>query len=109
MITTEFAADSYSFEIAQPVKKKGETGPVTEIPAPKLESNVQFVRTTPAKYAVAGFQGHMLSLAKMRDSLRAWTMTRGYDTTGRPFDVWPQGVDNGFTDDGVFQLYWQVK
>ena len=109
VITTEFAADSYSFEIAQPVKKKGETGPVTEIPAPKLESNVQFVRTTPAKYAVAGFTGHMLSLAKMRDSLRAWTMTRGYETTGRPFDIWPQGVENGFTDDGVFQLYWQVK
>ena len=109
VITTEFAADSYSFEIAQPVKKKGETGPVTEIPAPKLESNVQFVRTTPAKYAVAGFTGHMLSLAKMRDSLRAWTMTRGYETTGRPFDIWPQGVENGFTDDGVFQLYWQIK
>lgn len=109
VITTEFAADSYSFEIAQPVRKKGETGPASEIPAPKLESNVQFVRTQPARFASAGFQGHMLSLAKMRDSLRAWTMTRGYETTGRPFDVWPNGVDAGFTDEGQFQLYWQVK
>ena len=36
-------------------------------------------------------------------------MTRGYETTGRPFDVWPNGVDAGFTDEGQFQLYWQVK
>ena len=108
VITTEFAADSYSFDTAQPVKKKGDTTNA-EIPAPKLEQQVQYLRTQPARYATAGFTGHMINLAKIRDSLRAWTMTRGYETTGRPFDIWPQGVENGFTDDGVFQLYWQIK
>jgi len=108
VITTEFAADSYSFDTAMPVRKKGETGPSTPI-TPKLEQQVQYVRTQAMRAACAGFTGHMLSLAKMRDSLRAWTMTRGYETTGRPFDIWPQGVENGFTDDGVFQLYWQIK
>jgi hypothetical protein len=108
VITTEFAADSYSFDTAMPVRKKGETGESTPI-APKLESNVQYVRTTPARYASAGYKGHMLSLAKMRDSLRAWTMTRGYETTGRPFETWTDGVDPGFGEDGHFQLYWQLK
>jgi len=108
VITTEFAADSYSFDTVQPVRKKGETGEPTAV-SPKLEGPVQFLRTEPAKYATAGFTGHMMSLAKLRDSLRAWTMTRGLETTGRPFEVWTGGLEPGFTDDGTFQLYWQVK
>ena len=109
VITTEFGADAYSFDIAQPVRKKGETGPAMEIPAPKLEQQVQFVRTQPARYVTGGFTGHMINLAKIRDSLRAWTMTRGYETTGRPFEVWTNGVEPGFTDEGHFQLFWQLK
>jgi len=109
VITTEFAADAYSFDTAMPVRKKGATDPNAEIPAPKLEQQVQFIRTTPARYASAGFTGHMINLAKVRDSLRAWTMTRGYETTGRPFEAWTNGVDSGFTDDGHYQLYWQLK
>jgi hypothetical protein len=70
---------------------------------------VQYVRTEPGRYVSAGFQGHMLSLPKMRDSLRAWTMTRGYETTGRPFENWTNGVDTGFTDEGQFQLCWGLK
>ena len=108
--TTEFAADSYSFDTALPVRKKGETGTAAPAPiTPKLEQQVQYVRTQPGRYACAGFTGHMLSLAKMRDSLRAWTLTHGYETTGRPFDLWTAGVDPGFTDDGQFQLCWQLK
>ena len=48
-------------------------------------------------------------IAEMRDSLRAWTMTRGYETTGRPFENWTNGVDAGFTDEGQFQLCWGLK
>jgi len=109
VITTEFAADAYSFDTVMPVRKKGETGPATEIPAPKLEQQVQFVRTQPGRFASAGFTGHMINLAKVRDSLRAWTMTHGYETTGRPFEVWTNGVDAGFTDEGTYQLFWQLK
>jgi hypothetical protein len=108
VVTTEFGADAYSFDTVLPVRKKGETGESTPI-APKLEQNVQYVRTQPARYASGGFTGHMLNLAKIRDSLRAWTMTRGYETTGRPFEVWVNGVEPGFTDEGQFQLYWQLK
>jgi hypothetical protein len=109
VITTEFAADAYSFDTVIPVRKKGETGPATEIAAPTLQQNVQFVRSEAGRYASAGFKGHMLSLAKMRDSLRAWTMVRGYETTGRPFEVWNGGVDAGFTDEGTFTLFWKLK
>ena len=109
VITTEFAADAYSFDTAMPVRKKGETGAPSEIPTPKLEQQVQFIRTTPGRFATAGFTGHMINLAKVRDSLRAWTMTRGYETTGRPFEAWTNGVDPGFTDEGHYQLFWQLK
>ena len=109
VVTTEFAADAYSFDTVQPVRKKGETGAPSAIAAPSLQQNVQFVRTEPARYASAGFKGHMLSLAKMRDSLRAWTMVRGYETTDRPFEIWTGGVAPGFTEEGQFTLFWKLK
>jgi effector-binding domain-containing protein len=77
--------------------------------SPKLEQQVQYVRTPAMRAACAGFTGHMLNLAKMRDSLRAWIMTRGYETTGRPFENWTNGVDMGFGEEGGFQLCWQLK
>ena len=109
VVTTEFAADAYSFDTVQPVRKNGETGAPSAIAAPSLQQNVQFVRTEPARYASAGFKGHMLSLAKMRDSLRAWTMVRGYETTDRPFEIWTGGVAPGFTEEGQFTLFWKLK
>ena len=98
VITTEFAADAYSFDTAMPVRKKGETGVPSEIAGRRSSSSrCSSSAPTPGALATAGFTGHMINLPKIRDSLRAWTMTRGYETTGRPFESWTNGVDPGFT------------
>ena len=138
IITTEFGTENYAFETAMPVRKKG-TGPaaatepaddddaegegeesattaaapaapVESAPvSPKLEGPVEFVRTEPSRVAVAGFTGHMANLPRVRDALRAWALTRGYETTGRPFESWKNGAAQGFSETGEFDVYWTLK
>ena len=108
VITTEFGAESYTFDVAIPVRKKGETGVASPI-SPKLEGPVQFVRSEAGRAAKASFTGHKANLPKIRDSLRAWALTRGYEATGRPFESWTNGVDQGFSETGEFDVYWTLK
>ena len=138
IITTEFGTENYAFETAMPVRRKG-TGPAAAaepagdedgegeeaaataaaaVPAtpaesapvsPKLEGPVEFVRTEPSRVAVAGFTGHMANLPRVRDALRAWALTRGYETTGRPFESWKNGAAQGFSETGEFDVYWTLK
>jgi hypothetical protein len=108
VITTEFGADAYSFDVAIPVRAKGATDASAPI-SPKLEGPVQIAHNDASRAVAAGFKGHMASLPQKRDALRAWAMTHGYETTGRPFETWNNGVDQGFTEDGEFTLYWTLK
>jgi hypothetical protein len=108
VVTTEFGAESYAFDIAVPVRKKGETGVPSPI-SPKLEGQVEFVRNEAIHAAVTSFTGHMANLAKVRDALRAWAITHGYETTGRPFEAWKNGIDQGFSETGEFDVYWTLK
>ncbi|WP_147652785.1 SRPBCC family protein [Vulcaniibacterium gelatinicum] len=108
VVTTEFGSETYSFDIGIPVRKKGETGAGSAV-SPKLEGPVEFARTEPARAAVASFTGHMANLPSVRDAVRAWALTRGYETVGRPFEAWKGGVDAGFSETGEFDVYWYVK
>lgn len=136
IITTEFGSENYAFETAMPVRRKGSgpasadddgadgegadqdaatpvatpTAPVESAPvSPKLEGPVEFVRTEPSRVAVAGFTGHMANLPRVRDALRAWALTRGYETTGRPFESWKNGAAQAFSETGEFDVYWTLK
>jgi hypothetical protein len=108
VITTEFGAESYTFDVAIPVRKKGETGVASPV-SPKLEGPVQFARSEPGRAAMASFTGHKANLPKIRDSLRAWALTRGHEVAGRPFETWTNGVDEGFSETGEFDVYWILK
>ena len=108
VITTEFGSETYTFDVAIPVRNKGQTGVAAAI-SPKLEGPVELVRNEASRAAVASFTGHMANLPKIRDALRAWAMTRGYETTGRPFEAWKNGIDEGFSETGEFDVYWTLK
>jgi hypothetical protein len=108
VITTEFGAETYTFDVAVPVRKKGETGAASPM-SPKLEGPVQFVRNEASQVAVASFTGHKANLPKVRDSLRAWALTHGYEVTGRPFESWKNGIEQGFSETGEFDVYWTLK
>ncbi|MBB1087338.1 polyketide cyclase [Lysobacter sp. SG-8] len=136
IITNEFGSDTYSFDTAMPVRKKSgsrastdaeadegdeaETtaavaAPATDAPelgTLKIEGDgnpVELVRTDAARVVAVPYTGHMANLSKIRDSLRAWALTRGYETVDRPYEDWLTGVEQGFALDGEFVVYWQIK
>lgn len=109
IITNEFGAEMYSFDVAQPVRKIGATGPATKLDI-KVEGPVTAVFNEPAKVAmVPGFKGHMANLTKVRDALRGWAMTHGYETVERPYEAWKSGIAGGFTEEGEYDVFWAVK
>jgi len=108
IITNEFGAETYSFDVAQPVRKIGETGVATPLSV-KLEGPVTVAFNEPTKLAVVPFKGHMANLPKMRDAVRGWALTRGYETVERPYEAWKAGIDAGFTEQGEYDVYWAVK
>ena len=109
IITNEFGAESYSFDVAQPVRKIGATGLATALTDIKLDGPVTVVYNEAAKLASVPFTGHMANLPKIRDAVRAWALTRGYETVERPYEVWKAGIDAGFTEAGEYDVYWAVK
>ncbi|AWV07797.1 polyketide cyclase [Marilutibacter maris] len=131
VITNEFGAETYSFDVAQPVRKKGDgdskdngngkegedkaeaTAAVPATDAEKLEIKVEgpveAVYAEGSKVAMVPFVGHMANLAKVRDALRAWALTHGYETVDRPYEDWNNGIEKGFTLEGDFNVYWMVK
>jgi len=108
IITNEFGAESYSFDVAQAVRKIGATGDATKLDI-AVQGPVTVAFNEPGKFAVVPFKGHMANLARMRDAIRGWALTRGYDTVERPYEDWKTGIDAGFTDQGEFDVYWAIK
>ncbi len=109
IITNEFGAETYSFDVAQPVRKIGATGAATPLVGVKLEGPVTVAFNEPAKVALVPFKGHMANLPRMRDAVRGWALTRGFETVERPYEAWKAGIEAGFTEDGEYDVYWAVK
>ncbi len=70
---------------------------------------VEYVRLEPRVAASATYTGYMAELDVARNSLRAWAMTQGHEVVERPYESWKGGVDDSFTADGQFDIFWQVK
>jgi uncharacterized protein YndB with AHSA1/START domain len=149
IVTTELGSENYTFDVAQPVRKRG-TGPadagdgedaadgdegadpadgeqsteesqlsvlpLASADAPELEITVSgdgnpvvHVHTEPRRAVVTAFDGHMANLPNVRDALRAWALTQGFETIDRPFEAWKGGIEAGFTEEGEFDVYWPLK
>lgn len=105
IVTNEFGSESYSFDVAQAVRKAGATGALDV----KVEGPVEAKYVEPSKIAVASARGHMAGLPVARDSLRAWALTRGYETVDRPYETWKAGIANSFTENGEYDVVWAIK
>lgn len=113
IITSEQGRDSYTFDVAQPVRKAAEADAAASAPLTGLTfpagSPVKY-ELVPARRAVSGkFIGHLRELENVRNALRAWSSPRGYDVTDRPYEVYDSGIDGAFEEDGNFTVYWSVK
>ncbi len=133
IVTTDFGAEKYAFDVVQPVRKKsgaapaaadkdkkdGETAPAEAAPVAasgdKLNvkipagNPVTYVHAEPHRSAYAAYTGHMAGLDLARNALRAWATTMGNEVVDRPYESWKGGVDKAFTTDGTYDVYWAVK
>jgi hypothetical protein len=110
IITNEYGSQIYSFDVAQPVRKAG-SDPTVELKGLNLSNNVELLYNPPSKIAMVPFKGHMSNLQNVRDALRAWAMTRGYETTDRAYESWKNGIDPGFApgQEGEYDVVWSIK
>ena len=74
-----------------------------------LQGPVEYRHTQRHQAATAHTTGHMANLPTFRDGIRAWALTRGYETTGRPYESWNAGIVDSFDVTGDFDVYWPVK
>jgi len=111
IITTDFGAEKYAFDIAQPVKKKGAEAAVAEELAVKIDGDapVKYVRVAAHRSAHATYTGHMAGLDIARNALRAWAVTAGNEVIDRPYESWNGGLEKSFTQEGTYDIYWAVK
>ncbi len=81
----------------------------------ELLGPVKYVRQ-PARSAITGtYVGFMAELENVRNAVRAWGLTQGYEPTGRPYEVYKNGIDKAFNANednqpqGQFDVYWDLK
>jgi hypothetical protein len=75
----------------------------------KLLGPVQYLRSEGGRAATATYVGYMAELENVRNALRAWALTQGEEALGRPFEVYKNGIDQAYTAQGQFDVYWMVK
>ncbi|KAF1686272.1 polyketide cyclase [Pseudoxanthomonas broegbernensis] len=143
IITTDFGAEKYAFDVAVPVRRKGsgsaaapaagegeaadeaaakakaEQAAAFAAPAPAqgeplkvaipAGAPVEYLRTAAHRAAFGSYSGYMAELDAVRNSIRAWSLTNGYEVTDRPYEVWEGGVDKAFTAEGEYDVYWAIK
>jgi len=130
IITSEMGRDTYTFDLAIPVRIKppapprgrqaaAETevettavvddGELPELELPGRDNPVKYVRTEPVRAVKGRYTGFMAELETVRTAIRAWSMTQGHDVTGRPYDVYEKGIEPSFTEAGEFEIYWALR
>jgi predicted transcriptional regulator YdeE len=75
----------------------------------KLLGPVKYERSEAGRYATATYVGYMAELETVRNALRAWTLTQGEELTGLPFEIYKNGIDQAFTANGRYDVYWALK
>jgi hypothetical protein len=115
VITKEFGADNYSFDLAIPVRKTGTTTPA-DAPPPKLDvkiegdkNPVKYVQTAAGSAVTTTYSGHMAQLAPNREMIKAWALVHGVPTADRPYETYNKGIATSFTSDGDFTMFWPLK
>jgi len=136
IITTELGRETYTFDIAMPVRKRG-TGPAAPAAAPAAAEGDEAAAAAPpvaapttdavaltglqllgpvkavflprARVARANYKGFMAELDNVRNAVRAWALTQGHEVTDRPYENYRNGIDAAFTENGEFEVFWTLR
>ena len=135
IVTSEFGRETYTFDVVQPVRRgngakaegeadAGATADASAEPAApaapvaatgdkltglKLQGPVQYLRSTGGRAATGNYTGYIFELENAHNMLRAWALTQGYEVVDRPYDIYTAGIDQAFTADGKYEVYWALK
>src|SRR5690606_40742 len=136
IVSTELGRENYTFDVVHAVRRKGagttgasdaddaaeegeaEAQPVAQAPAVdegELEitipdgAPVEYIRVEAGRAARGEYTGYMAELENVRNAVRAWAMTHGYEVTDRPFEYYVTGIDEAFTENGQFEVFWRLK
>jgi hypothetical protein len=113
VITVDYGADTYSFNLAIPVHKIGEAAsPTPSQLTVKLDgagNPVQYIQTKPGSAVTTSYTGHMAQLPAIRESIKAWAVVHDVSLADDPYDIYTKGIDSSFTTDGQFTTYWPLK
>jgi effector-binding domain-containing protein len=117
IVTAELGREAYTFDVAMPVRKRGsgedDSAAAADDGELKVEipsgAPVQYVRTEPGRVAMAKYTGYMAELENVRNALRAWAMTQGLEIAGRPYENYLSGIEQSFTENGEYEVFWPIK
>lgn len=113
IITVNYGADTYEFEVAVPVHKTGEmAGAAPSQLTVKIEgagNPVQYLQTKPVSAITTTYSGHMAQLPAIREAMKAWAATHGVTVGDHPYESYAKGIVTAFTPDGSFILFWPLK
>lgn len=129
IVSTELGRENYTFDVVQPVRRgaakanaadeDGETAEAPAVPVAvassgplsgiKLQGPVKYEHTEAGRAATGSYTGYMAELEAVRNAVRAWTLTQGEEAVGRPYEIYKNGIDQAFTADGQYQVYWMLK
>ncbi|MBV2209712.1 MAG: SRPBCC family protein [Thermomonas sp.] len=108
IVTTDLASESYTFDVVQKVRKK-DGGAIGDVKKVADGSPVQYVHNNAGRAIQASYTGYMAELENIRNALRAWAGTHGYDVKDRAFEDYKGGIAPAFTENGEFDVYWPIK
>ena len=133
IVSTELGRENYTFDVVQAVRRKGNgaapaadeaaEGEEAQAAAPQAPmadegeldvtipagAPVEYIRVEAGPAARGNYRGYMAELENVRNAVRAWALTNGYEVTDRPFEFYKNGVDEAFTENGEFEVYWRIK
>lgn len=111
IVTTEFTSDTYAFDVVVPIRRASD--PEGAVAGEKMilnmEGPVNYVQLPARRVATTTYTGAAPGLARVRDLLRAWAMTRGEDTDDRSYEEYLTGISTMLNDDAQFKVYWPLK
>lgn len=111
IVTSEQGRDSYTFDVALPVRRSADQGgaPTAPLTGLTLQGPVKYELTTTRRAIGGKFTGYVRQMQGVRDALRAWGAPRGYEVVGRPFEVYNSSIIDSYGPDGKFDVYWAIK
>ncbi len=108
IVTTELGSSTYAFDVMQPVRRKG-GGAVGRVDIPAGAPVKYEHRVAGGRAVTATYDGYMAGLENVRNALRAWAATHGYEVTDRAYEDYKAGIAGSFSQDGKFDVYWPIK